>query len=191
MSAPPTIPQWDSNGTHTTALVAGHKTDGFAHDEVPASDELNTWMMLVYLWILWFSGNASTAWQWLVPTASTVGSGTPADPTFPLTTNATIRCSLDVAVGQTITGYGFSGTAFAGGGVLDAFSVKLKNSNGTVDTSTFNAFVVPLADGMHKVILGAPHAVVDGVAYWIDIAVSAASNATGNIKAFAVQAGYV
>jgi hypothetical protein len=54
--APSVQPQWDSNLTHTTATAAGHKTDGLGASEVPASDEFNYWMNLVYVWIAYLAG---------------------------------------------------------------------------------------------------------------------------------------
>jgi hypothetical protein len=60
MPAPTTIPQWDSNRTHVTPLVASHKTDGFVTNEIPASDELNEWMNWVYQWLLYLSTRTTT-----------------------------------------------------------------------------------------------------------------------------------
>lgn len=59
MSAPASYPDWDTNGTHTIAIVATHTTDGFGLDEVPTSDELNEWMMLVGLWIRYLGAGGS------------------------------------------------------------------------------------------------------------------------------------
>jgi len=55
MPAPTLLPDWDTNGTHTTPILAGHTTDGFINNEVPGSAELNQWMMLVGQWVRWTS----------------------------------------------------------------------------------------------------------------------------------------
>jgi len=61
MATKPTVnPQWDSNLTNTSALTAGHKTDGFALNEKPTSGELNTLFNLIYTWILWLTLNVAT-----------------------------------------------------------------------------------------------------------------------------------
>lgn len=59
MGAPASFPDFDTNGTHTTPITSGHTTDGFAEDEIPDSDEMNQWMMLVGLWIRYFAGGLS------------------------------------------------------------------------------------------------------------------------------------
>jgi hypothetical protein len=56
MSAPTQDVTWDSNATHSTPTVSSHKTDGWASNEVPPSDELNYWMMAVALWIQYLGG---------------------------------------------------------------------------------------------------------------------------------------
>src|SRR5690349_1601161 len=56
MSTKPTEPaDFDTNGTNTIAVTSGHKTDGWANNEIPTSGEFNTWMRNVgdhtrYLW---------------------------------------------------------------------------------------------------------------------------------------------
>lgn len=55
MPVPSTFPDWDTNATHTTPVLAGHTTDGFINSEVPGSAELNQWMMFVGLWIRYLS----------------------------------------------------------------------------------------------------------------------------------------
>jgi hypothetical protein len=60
MPTPPgSFADWDTNATHTSPVTSGHGTDGFAEDEVPDSDELNQWMMLVGLWIRYFAALAA------------------------------------------------------------------------------------------------------------------------------------
>lgn len=61
MPAPSQDITWDSNDTHTTATAAGHKDDGWDSNEVPSSDEMNYWMMGVYLWIAYLKQRDSTA----------------------------------------------------------------------------------------------------------------------------------
>ena len=60
MPAPPVLPEWDSDETHVTATTAGHKSDGYVSDEIPASDEMNYWMNLVYVWIAWLKNLKET-----------------------------------------------------------------------------------------------------------------------------------
>lgn len=53
MSSKPTvgqIPTWDSGLVNTIALTGGHKTNGYANNEIPTSGEMNTWMNTVGLW---------------------------------------------------------------------------------------------------------------------------------------------
>lgn len=44
---------WDSNSTNLIAPTAGHKTDGFAVDEVPSSSEVNGQLKLLGEWTAW------------------------------------------------------------------------------------------------------------------------------------------
>lgn len=44
---------WDSNSTNLIAPTAGHKTDGFAVDEVPSSSEVNGQLQLIGNWTNW------------------------------------------------------------------------------------------------------------------------------------------
>lgn len=43
------LPTWDTNLTNTVALINGHKTDGFANNEVPTAGEINTLLAFLYL----------------------------------------------------------------------------------------------------------------------------------------------
>lgn len=52
---PVTEPQWDTNLTNVSAVTAGHKTDGFALNEIPTSHELNTHLNFLYVWIHWLA----------------------------------------------------------------------------------------------------------------------------------------
>ncbi len=44
---------WDSNGTNLIAPTGGHKTDGFAVNEVPSSSEINGQLQRIGLWTKW------------------------------------------------------------------------------------------------------------------------------------------
>lgn len=61
MSTKPTagqLPTWDTNLTNTSAITAGHKTDGFLSGAIPTSGELNTVLAFLYLWIKYLSDGA-------------------------------------------------------------------------------------------------------------------------------------
>ncbi len=55
MSKPASTADWDTNSTHLLAPTAGHKTDGYAANEVPASNELNGQLHLIGLWIAYLN----------------------------------------------------------------------------------------------------------------------------------------
>lgn len=50
---PTTYAQWDSNGTNLTATTSGHKTDGWANNEIPTAGEFNDWQKQVADWMKW------------------------------------------------------------------------------------------------------------------------------------------
>ena len=109
MPEPSTFPDWDTNGTHTLPLVAAHTTDGFIADEVPASDELNTWMMLVGQWIRYlasFTDNLlTTANEWTLTQTFDVA---PVAPDYYITADRTrvIPASAGQASGAGGAGFG-------------------------------------------------------------------------------------
>lgn len=59
MAKPSTLPTWDTNETNTVVTTGGHASDGYVADEIPASDEFNYWMNLVYKWFAWLDGHVS------------------------------------------------------------------------------------------------------------------------------------
>lgn len=57
---PTSDPTFNTNLTNVSATTAGHKTDGYANNEIPTAAEFNYWMNLVYTWILWVKLNVAT-----------------------------------------------------------------------------------------------------------------------------------
>lgn len=70
MPAPGSYPDFDTNGTNTTAIVSGHATDGYANNEVPTAREINQILMLIGLWIRWLASFVFGGWQWVSPFAA-------------------------------------------------------------------------------------------------------------------------
>lgn len=60
MAKPGTRYEWDTNGTNVSAPTAGHQSDGYATDEVPASDE---WNGLFANWSAWLDYLESGAFE--------------------------------------------------------------------------------------------------------------------------------
>lgn len=58
---PSSYAQWDSNGTNVSAVTAGHKTDGYATNEVPTSAEWNAHFKLIGEWTQWLLDGAADA----------------------------------------------------------------------------------------------------------------------------------
>lgn len=50
MTKPTSYAQWDSNSTNLSAPTGGHKTDGWATNEIPTAAEMNGWQKLVADW---------------------------------------------------------------------------------------------------------------------------------------------
>jgi hypothetical protein len=54
MSTKPTVhAEWDTNNTNVSATTGGHKSDGWANDEIPTAGEMNHWMNQVSAWTEW------------------------------------------------------------------------------------------------------------------------------------------
>lgn len=61
MTKPTTYAQWDTNSTNLTTPTSGHKTDGWAVNEIPTSTEMNGWMRQVSDWTAyWLDGGADS-----------------------------------------------------------------------------------------------------------------------------------
>lgn len=50
MPKPPYVPVWDSNKTNTSAPTAGHKSDGYANNEIPTAAEFNYQLNAIGEW---------------------------------------------------------------------------------------------------------------------------------------------
>jgi hypothetical protein len=61
MAKPSTHAEWDTDGTNLTATTGGHKSDGFATNEIPTSGELNHWMNQVANWTEWLMDGSPEA----------------------------------------------------------------------------------------------------------------------------------
>ena len=57
---PSTHAEWDTNGTNLSPTTAGHKSDGWATNEIPTSAEFNHWQKQVSDWTKWlYDGDVS------------------------------------------------------------------------------------------------------------------------------------
>lgn len=101
MTKPSALPQWDSNNTNAIATTAGHKTDGYAVNEVPTSTELNGWMKLVYDWMAYLDASNPETLTHSVP-LSPPGLATVLAP-IGISGAAVWTVGLPVQIGRTIT----------------------------------------------------------------------------------------
>lgn len=132
MGAPSSYPDWDTNATNTIPLVAGHITDGWDTDEVPDSDEMNEWMMLVGLWIRYLSSGGA-ARSVTVPAAaaqlsSTVGdtdSFNSAGEWFPQNAGDVLIQALPLQLGSELTSVDCWEMDGIFGGIGSKFQMKL------------------------------------------------------------------
>lgn len=107
MPKPATRYDWDTNGTHVVAPTAGHQSDGYAADEIPASDE---WNGLFANWSAWLEYLEGGAFEGASSFDNTLGV------TGLLTADGGIDCNgaADVSSDLTVGGdFVASGSAFA------------------------------------------------------------------------------
>jgi hypothetical protein len=178
MSAPSTVPTWDTNGTNSTPTTSGHKTDGYAVDEIPISTEMNGWMALVAAWILWLSVLGAANWTWLPPrgdlNSHVVRSSSTGFYSNTSGNEGTISgIPISPKPGEVITNIGIDFTYGTG---IDTPECTCKLMRGSLDGSAATAlatiqFTGSISPGHLKttLTLGTPETVLDGVAYWFDI----------------------
>jgi hypothetical protein len=177
------------NGTPTkVAPTAGKQAEGWEPKEKPPAQIENWWKNLVGLWLAWLEAVADAAaakvWNWRMPLSITVPNAAPGAQNIAFVAadvSKTIRIPLDVTMTKQITAFGINTTAISGG-VLGLFTISLHSSSGgAIDSFDVNPNVG--GGGIQKHNLAAPHPVVDGDAYWIDVATNVAWNENATIVA--------
>ena len=77
MSAPTTLPPWDSSNANISGSIStDHQDDGYDIGEIPTSTELNLWFQLISLWINYFGEfPRPLQWQYTLPVPENASTG--------------------------------------------------------------------------------------------------------------------
>lgn len=169
MPAPGSYADWDTNGTNTTPIVAGHATDGFVNNEIPTARELNEWMMLVGQWIRWVAVGRvinMSAGDFVLGHAS---GGTPTFDgqswTGGTSANWYVTAPLDLAVGQKLTDVTFYYKNGAGFALILEILKRPINSSTAADVVVATHTDSVAGTDTSYTFAGVNETIVDGYAY--------------------------
>lgn len=185
MPAPSTFPDFDTNGTHTTAVTSGHASDGFASNEVPSSAELNTLLMLYGLWIRWFGTSATKVHNAtaFTPGSNVAVSGEPGlAPYNPVFLRSSAAGAAWSAMQYAVGGYKISTVDWevripAGGGSVVLVVARQLNdgSAGEVVSSTTHTLVANPSAVWETVTHTVNHTCAAGYSYWLRVEMAAST----------------
>lgn len=154
MTRPATYPDWDTNGTNTSTPTSGHKSDGYATNEIPTSAELNGQLNLIGSWIRFQDVDVVSVSQTPEATAGpnwVSGIALPTDVLVPTINSGDIgyvACDIDLPADRRLLSVTF---ALYNGGTADlAFDVRRFYS----DVTYHNPDLAALTSGASVTING-------------------------------------
>lgn len=148
MSTKPSVhAEWDTNGTNMSATSSGHKSDGWANNEVPTAAEFNHWQNQVSAWTEWlFDGDIDVNDLLVGGTLGVTGASTLADVSM---------SNLIVTASTKYTGIytkSLTGTALSPGPNMNS-NVDVRGSGNNV-TGLYEAKISVTGAGIHAALGG-------------------------------------